>query len=154
MQISIKLDLDLETAADKAMFARFQQLMQGPALELPSLPPPKPPAPVAQARGKTKAGPVEKVLGPAPAPEDLNGTGPEAEDDVGLTPDVASMSPGEARDAGLALVRQAYAANHVAPVKALQKKWGIAKFYDIPVEKGHEFYSEAVRLAQSVGIQP
>ena len=87
--------------------------------------------------------------------EDLNGTGPGVveEDDIGLV-DASSMSPGEARDAGLALVRQAYAGGHVAEVKALQKKWAIAKFYDVPVEKGHLFYQEAVKLAQSVGLQP
>jgi hypothetical protein len=103
----------------------------------------------AAAAKKQTAGPVEKVLGP---PEDLNGTEDLVEDeDLGL-PDAASMSPGEARDAGLALVRQAYAAGHVAPVKALQKQWAIAKFYDIPVEKGHEFYQQAVKMAQGVGM--
>lgn len=64
------------------------------------------------------------------------------------------MSPGEAREAGLALVRQAYAGGHVAEVKVLQRQWKIAKFYDVPVEKGHEFYAQAVKLAQSVGLQP
>jgi hypothetical protein len=102
------------------------------------------------AAAKTKpVGPVEKVLGPE---TDLNGTEDLVEEeDLGL-PDAASMSPGEARDAGLALVRQAYAAGHVAPVKALQKQWAIAKFYDIPVEKGHEFYQQAMKMAQGVGM--
>ena len=69
-------------------------------------------------------------------------------------PDAASMSPGEARDAGLALVRQAYAAGHTAPVKALQKQWAVAKFYDVPVDQGHEFYQAAMKLSQSVGLHP
>jgi hypothetical protein len=105
------------------------------------------------AAAKTKPaapGPVEQV----PGPDDLNGTEDLVEEeDLGL-PDAASMSPGEARDAGLALVRQAYAAGHVAPVKTLQKAWQIAKFYDIPVEKGHEFYQQAVKMAQQVGMHP
>ncbi len=104
----------------------------------------------AVAAAQLKPGPVEKVPGP---PEDLNGTEDLVEEeDLGL-PDAASMSPGEARDAGLALVRQAYAAGHVAPVKALQKQWAIAKFYDIPVEAGHEFYQQAVKMAQQVGMR-
>lgn len=100
---------------------------------------------------KDKAAAAKKVLGPE---TDLNGAEDLAEEeDLGL-PDAASMSPGEARDAGLALVRQAYAAGHVAPVKTLQKAWQIAKFYDIPVEKGHEFYQQAVKMAQQVGMHP
>ena len=157
MQLQVNMTFDTETLEGQELLAQLRHLVLPKLLPANSPPTAVPPAlnkPAAKAAPKTKTGPIEKVMGPAPAPEDLNGTGPEAEDDVGLAPDIASMSPGEARDAGLALVRQAYAANHVAPVKALQKKWGIAKFYDIPVEKGHEFYSEAVQLAQSVGIQP
>ena len=55
---------------------------------------------------------------------------------------------------GLALVREAYAAGHTAPVKAMQKKWGVTKFYDIPPEKGHEFYREAVQLVVQAGLRP
>jgi hypothetical protein len=83
-------------------------------------------------------------------PEDLNGSADDDED-IGLTD--PGMSPGEARDAGLALVREAYAAGHVAPVKILQKAWGVSKFYDVPVEKGNEFYQQAMKLAQETGIR-
>lgn len=102
-------------------------------------------------QGKAAAGPVTQVLGPA---EDLNGAnGADTDpDDMGLV-DTSSMSPGEARDAGLALIRQVYAAGHVAEVKALQKEWQVAKFYDVPVERGHEFYGRAVKLAQAAGLQ-
>jgi len=163
MQVQVSLTFDTETLAGQKLLAQFQHLVLPKVL--PSSPDISPnqtgiaeqlkanrQAAAANARAaKTKAGPVEKVLGPV---EDLNGAGPEAqEDDIGLV-DASSMSPGEARDAGLALVRQAYAGGHVAQVKALQKKWAIAKFYDVPVEKGHVFYQEAVKLAQSVGLQP
>ncbi len=62
--------------------------------------------------------------------------------------DPAALSPAEAREAGLVLVRRAYARgyDYVAPVKALQKKWRVKKFYDIPIEKGHEFYQQASQL--------
>jgi hypothetical protein len=63
------------------------------------------------------------------------------------------MSPAEAKEAGLALVREAYAAGKVAQVKALQKAWGIAKFYDIPNEKGHEFFAAVMKLAHETGLR-
>ena len=161
MQISVNMTLDLTTPAGREMFARIGQLGEtpaglaaGPVLPLPDpvvVPPPSLPKAVAtKATKTTKPGPVEKVLGPP----DLNGAGPEdqADDDLGLGPETPSMSPGEARDAGLALVRQLYTA-HKAEVKALQKEWQIAKFYDIPVERGHEFYARVVQIAQGVGLQ-
>ena len=95
---------------------------------------------------------------PAQAPVDLsgtNGTGdqddPDAADDMGLVP--PSMSPGEARDAALVLVREAYSSGHTAEVKALQKQLNVAKFYDVPPEDGHKFYQQAMKLAQGVGIR-
>jgi hypothetical protein len=169
MSINVSVTFDLETRAGQSLLARLQQLMlsdppsvdaEGPSQSIGAsaiaagtaveqLKANRQAAAANARAAKTKAGPVEKVPGP---PEDLNGAGPEAqEDDIGLV-DASSMSPGEARDAGLALVRQAYAGGHVAQVKALQKKWAIAKFYDVPVEKGHVFYQEAVKLAQSVGL--
>jgi hypothetical protein len=99
---------------------------------------------------------AKKAAGPAAAaaPE-LNGVVKDAlaDDDPLEFPEAASMSPGEARDAGLALVRQAYAAGRVAEVKALQKQWQVAKFYDIAVEQGHAFYAQAMKLAQAAGLQ-
>ena len=94
------------------------------------------------------------------APIDLgggtNGTaGDQDEDDdadaLGL--DAPSMSPGEAKDAALALVREAYSAGHVSQVKALQKELNVAKFYDVPVEQGHAFYARVMKLAQGVGLR-
>jgi hypothetical protein len=61
-----------------------------------------------------------------------------------------SMSPGEAKEAGLALVRQMYAAGKVAEVKLLQKQYGVAKFYDVPLEKGHQFYREVLAISHKV----
>ena len=81
-------------------------------------------------------------------------TGPEdqaVEDDLGLVD--PNMTPAEAKEAGLAIVREAYAAGKVAQVKALQKAWGIAKFYDIPIERGHEFYRQVMKLAHETGLR-
>jgi hypothetical protein len=103
------------------------------------------------AKGK-KGGPVEQVLGPEEAGDPAQANGQDQpDDDMGLVP--PAMSPGEARDAALALVRQAYAAGHVAEVKALQKEYNVAKFYDVPVTEGHAFYQRVMQLLQSVGIQ-
>ena len=109
-------------------------------------------AAAAKARAAKAAKPVEAVLGPAdgPGPGDQ---GAEPDDDMGLSPPAASMSPGEAHDAALALVREAYSAGHVAAVKNLQKELKIAKFYDIPVAEGHALYARVMQLAQSVGIR-
>jgi hypothetical protein len=109
------------------------------------------------AAAKARAAKDAKKAAPAAAaaaPE-LNGVVKDAlaDDDPLEFPEAASMSPGEARDAGLALVRQAYAAGRVAEVKALQKQWQVAKFYDIAVEQGHAFYAQAMKLAQAAGLQ-
>lgn len=104
----------------------------------------------------------DRVSGAAQqAPVDLSGTNgvgdqaegddPDAADDMGLVP--PSMSPGEARDAALVLVREAYSSGHTAEVKALQKQLNVAKFYDVPPEDGHKFYQQAMKLAQGVGIR-
>jgi hypothetical protein len=103
---------------------------------------------------KKAAGPAQAQAAPtAVAAPELNGADPLADSDPLEFPEAASMSPGEARDAGLALVRQAYAAGRVAEVKALQKQWQVAKFYDIAVEQGHAFYAQAMKLAQAAGLQ-
>ncbi len=103
----------------------------------------------ARAAKAAKAGqtPVEDVLGPADSPEDQ---APEAED-LGLAD--PSMSPAEAKEAGLALVRECYAAGKVAEVKALQKEWQVAKFYDVPIPRGHEFYQRVMKMAVETGIR-
>jgi hypothetical protein len=69
-------------------------------------------------------------------------------DDMGLSD--PSMSPGEAKEAGLVLVRQMYAAGKVAEVKGLQKKYGVAKFYDVPLERAHGFYREVLAISHKV----
>ena len=96
---------------------------------------------------KTGQTPVEDVLGPADGPEDQ---APQAED-LGLAD--PSMSPAEAKEAGLALVRECYAAGKVAEVKALQKEWQVAKFYDVPIPRGHEFYQRVMKMAVETGIR-
>ena len=77
----------------------------------------------------------------------------QSDDDDALGLNSPSMSPGEAKDAALALVREAYSAGHVAQVKALQKELGVAKFYDVDVTTGHAFYQRVMKLAHEVGIR-
>lgn len=101
---------------------------------------------------KTSPTPVEDVLGPAeppPLPE-ANGAGDQVED-LGLID--PNMSPAEAKEAGLVLVREVYAAGKVAEVKALQKEWAVAKFYDVPDVKGHEFFQRVMKMAVETGIR-
>jgi hypothetical protein len=89
------------------------------------------------ANGGDQAGPADDI---------------DADDDA-LGLNSPSMSPGEAKDAALALVREAYSAGHVAQVKALQKELGVAKFYDVDVTTGHAFYQRVMKLAHEVGIR-
>ena len=113
-------------------------------------------AAAARAAKANKTAPATKPAA-APPVDDVagtNGTGDQddsQDEDMGLDP--PSMSPGEAKDAALALVREAYSSGHVAQVKALQKELQVAKFYDVPVEQGHKFYQRVMRLAQRVGIR-
>jgi len=99
---------------------------------------------------KTSPTPVEDVLGPAEPPPEANGAGDQV-DDLGLID--PSMSPAEAKEQGLVLVREVYAAGKVAEVKALQKEWQVAKFYDVPDAKGHEFFARVMKMAVETGIR-
>lgn len=114
----------------------------------------------ANARAAKATNKQTRVSGGIQAPAvDASGTnggtnlvGFEDEDDMGLA--APGMSPGEAKEAALVLVREAFNAGHVAEVKALQKELGVALFYDVPVENGHTFYQRAMQLAQGVGLRP
>jgi hypothetical protein len=110
-----------------------------------------------QAAANARAAKQAKVSLPAADPVvDLTGTHGAADsdaDDDALGLNSPSMSPGEAKDAALALVREAYSAGHVAQVKALQKELGVAKFYDVDVTTGHAFYQRVMKLAHEVGIR-
>ena len=113
-----------------------------------------------EAAAKARAAKAAKAAGNGQAddsgadlsgPEGANGQDQAVEDELGLMD--PNMSPAEAKEAGLALVREAYAAGKVAQVKALQKAWGIAKFYDIPNDKGHEFFAAVMKLAHETGLR-
>jgi hypothetical protein len=80
-----------------------------------------------------------------------NGVDADPEEDLGLTD--PSMSPAEAKEAGLVLVREIYAAGKVVEVKALQKEYGVAKFYDVPIEKGHAFHRRVMEVAHATGLR-
>jgi hypothetical protein len=105
----------------------------------------------ARAAKAAKAGPVSTGLADLAGPVGTNGAAEDQDDDMGLAD--PAMSPSEARDQGLAIVREIYAAGKVAEVKALQKEYGVAKFYDVPVEQGHAFHQRVMEVAQSVGLR-
>jgi len=109
-----------------------------------------------QAQAKLNSPPDDRPVGVGGAANGGDQAGPaddaDADDDA-LGLNSPSMSPGEAKDAALALVREAYSAGHVAQVKALQKELGVAKFYDVDVTTGHAFYQRVMKLAHEVGIR-
>ena len=107
----------------------------------------------AKAAKQAEAPEAEDLSGPVPGTNGAAGDQAEdqAEEDLGL--DDPSMGPGDAKEQGLVLMRELYAAGKVEGVKKLQKAWGIAKFYDIPVERGHEFYRQAMKLAVDAGLR-
>ena len=108
-------------------------------------------AKAAKAAEQSEPVPGDTSLGPAePPPIEANGAGDLVED-LGLID--PSMSPAEAKEAGLVLVRECYAAGKVAEVKALQKEWQVAKFYDVPDVKGHEFFQRVMKMAVETGIR-
>ena len=112
-----------------------------------------------QAQAKLNPPPDDRPVGVGGAANGGDQAGPNDTDTDTDTDDDAlglnspSMSPGEAKDAALALVREAYSAGHVAQVKALQKELGVAKFYDVDVAGGHAFYQRVMMLALEVGIR-
>src|SRR5262252_1935062 len=148
VQLNIALSLDLQSPSDRDLLTR----LIGPHGPVPmpvepaqlQVPPEAPPAKARKAKVDTS---VTGVLGP---PEDTS-NGFDHDDDMGLDPDAASLSPTEAKDQGLAVVREIHKVNP-GEVKLLQRRWGISKFYDIPVERGHEFYREVIGMATKLGL--
>lgn len=133
-----------------------------PAPEAPAEEPPPPTAAqqrAAHARAARAARQQEKTAAKAPDPlsaaEDVSGpaetNGADHEDDFGMTS--PSMSPGEAHEAALALVREIHAAGKIAEVKKLQKDWEITKFYDIPLDKAFDFYRSVMNVAHETGLR-
>jgi len=164
MQVQLNLTFDLETAAGRKLFAQLQGALMEPKDQVflvdPVLTPAeRSPSPGRQeAAAKARAAKAAKAAPAAPAAPGGNGAAEDLGDQlVGDEPDAddmgladPSMSPGEAKEAGLALVRQMYAAGKVAEVKLLQKQYGVAKFYDVPLEKGHQFYREVLAISHKV----
>lgn len=102
---------------------------------------------------KAEAKPGSVIETDDPEPEEFaepNGHD-QAVEDMGI--DDPNMSPAEAKEAGLALMRELFGAGKVAEMKAIQKAWGVAKFYDIPNEKGHEFYRQALQTMHETGLR-
>jgi hypothetical protein len=164
MQALLNFAFDLDTAAGRAEFQRmFQHLVTSDPPPVPDLPaeaqaeaaPTGRQAAAAKARAAKAAKAAEVVGAPIENGEDLSGpplNGADAEaDDIGLVD--PGMSPAEAKEAALAIVRQIYEAGHVAQIKALQATFGIVKFYDLPDEKGHDLHQQAMKLAHETGLR-
>jgi hypothetical protein len=160
MQALLNFAFDLDTSAGRAEFQRmFQHLVTSDPPPVPDLPTETDQAETAltgrqAAAAKARAAKAAKAVGALiENSEDLSGPAPNGTDaeDIGLVD--PGMSPAEAKEAALAIVREIYAAGEVAQVKALQKAWGIAKFYDIPDAKGHEFHQQVMKLAHETGLR-
>lgn len=103
------------------------------------------------AKAEAKPGSVIETDGPEPEEFAEPNGHDQAVEDMGI--DDPNMSPAEAKEAGLALMRELFGAGKVAEMKAIQKAWGVAKFYDIPNEKGHEFYRQALQTMHETGLR-
>lgn len=112
----------------------------------------------AKARAAKAAKQAAVQAGPQAGPADVAGPvngADDADDDDPLGLGVApGMSPAEARDEALALVRQVYYAGHTAQVKTLQQAFNVATFKDVPVSEGHNLYRQALKMAQDTGVRP
>lgn len=166
MQTEISFTIDLETVAGQAELRRLMGHLLSPLeIETPAIDAAaaaidaaaaaKAAKRAARQQAAANARGVEPVLR-TPSEDDLTGPEPngadtESVEDMGL--DDPNMSPAEAKEAGLALMRELFGAGKVAEMKAIQKAWGVAKFYDIPNEKGHEFYRHALQTMHETGLR-
>lgn len=152
MKVTLTFDSDQATAAKiYDLLVATQQALGVPAVEVADTVKTNRQKAAANARAAkaakptTEPPPVEDLSAP---PEGSNGADPGDELDM-----PTAMSPAEARDAGLVLIREVYHAGKVGEVKALQKAWAVAKFHDVPVEKGHDFYAAVLEIAQAAGLR-
>lgn len=158
---------------DLGVFAQLAELLKGlhalgvqPVVEVrgtdaPAAVPVASAAPAAPTRGRRRAAvPAPSVANDAaPAAsvagdplEDMFGDDPGDADDADVTGANAGLSPAEALDLGLTLVRAVYNAGHKKEVKELQAAFGVAKFADVPVDRGHDFYKLVLALAEKTGV--
>ena len=159
MQAQLNVTFDLDTATGRAEFQRMLPHLTLPPAEPAEPGPGEPDRAEATLTGrqaaaaKARAAKAAKAAAPVENGEDLSGpvNGHDDAEDIGLTD--PGMSPAEAKEAALGLVREIYAAGKVAEVKALQRAWSIAKFYDVPDAKGHEFYQQVMKLAHETGLR-
>lgn len=105
---------------------------------------------------------VKRPVGrPAKAPkatapvEELNTTSPfeDQDPDTAEDPD-ASLSPHDALEKGLGILRNLYNAGHKDQVRQIQRDLGVLKFNEVPDQRGHDLYKAAVTVAESVGMRP
>lgn len=173
MQMQINVMFDLGTASGRSEFQKLFQNLFPPGGELlahPSSVPDNPDRAAAALAGRQAAAAKARAAKAAKqAPSEITHHGSEPDDvagppanggdlgdqlvgddpdDMGLVD--PSMSPEEAKEAGIALVRQMYIASKTAEVKALQKKYQIVKFTDLPVSEAHAFYREVLGISHRV----
>jgi hypothetical protein len=103
----------------------------------------RPPNPVPAAEPAAASDPVDDIFGDDP-------TGTDDEDPTTIAN--TGLSPAEALDRGLTLVRAVYNGGHKREVKELQQKFAVAKFADVPAVRGHEFFKLVTALAEKTGI--
>lgn len=108
------------------------------------------PKPVATGNGQgMQSGPAAPPAPSLTAPVELD---PDDEEDEELVAE-GGLSPVEARARGLLLVRQIYNLGFKREVKVLQQQFGVAKFSDVPPDKGHDFFRLVTELAERTGVQ-
>lgn len=99
----------------------------------------------------------KKAAAPVPAAEpvvDLGGDpGTEGDEDP-LDEELSAggLSPTEALERALAGARQIYNHGFRKEIQTLQRECGVAKFADVPADKGHEFLARVLRLAEQTGV--
>ena len=125
------------------------------------------PAPVAKRARRTKAEMEAARKGVAAAPLPVAPADPEPADDDEIPGDIeqaeepeaegeaeaAAMSPADAKLKALDMLRTAYLSpGGPANVKALQTKYGVTKFVEVPDSKGAELFEDAAALIEDLNI--
>lgn len=154
---------------DLSGFAKLTELMQqlqalgvSPQVEVKGVDPPAAPVVAKQPartngkdrdhqnKARTKPAPVAEAY---PGVDDLAGDALDAAGEDELIPgETVGKSPAEAREQGLVMVRAIYNAGYKREVKLLQQDFAVAKFADVPADKGHEFLKRVIELAEKTGI--
>jgi hypothetical protein len=63
------------------------------------------------------------------------------------------MTPEQAKDAAIILLREVWIAGHHGAVKAIRDEFGCPEIMKIPSERGHILHYRAMELAEAVGVR-